>query len=184
MVPGQRRLRGIRTGIPGNSVVGRLGSGFGPPQIMALQDQRNKLLGKTPVDPIPIDTSGFATTSALASGLALCAKLGTSGTFTVGHKATAYSGGTVSSGTYTPAAANGNLQYYTNNGAHTLAAPSVSGDYTIVVAITNGASAGAIANSGFTLFDGDALDTVAAHRFFVYITRINSIIHGNIKALG
>jgi hypothetical protein len=108
---------------------------------------------------------------------------GTTSTITIGYTLTPYSGGTVSSGTYTPAAANGNYQYYTNNGAHTLAAPT--SDCAIEVLITNGASAGSITLSGFTnsAQTGEALTTTNGHRFKFSIVRINSVTTYVIKAL-
>lgn len=104
-------------------------------------------------------------------------------TTTVGYKFTSYSAGTVSIGTLTPDAANGNYQYYTNNGAHTLAAPA--DDSAIDILVTNGASAGAITFSGFTVSSsvGDALDTTSTHKFIISIRRINSVSTYIVKAL-
>jgi hypothetical protein len=51
---------------------------------------------------------------------------------------------------------------YTNNGAHTLAPGANTGS--IILDITNGASAGAITTSGWTKVVG-AFDTVNAHKF-------------------
>jgi hypothetical protein len=90
---------------------------------------------------------------------------------TVGFTATAYSGGTISSGTYTPNPANGNMQEYTNGGAHTLAPPSATGSYTIVIDVTNNGSAGAITTSGFTKVTGDSLTTTNGHKFTFYIKK-------------
>ena len=91
--------------------------------------------------------------------------------------------GTVSSGTTTPAPASGNYQYYTNNGAHTLAAPS--SDCAIDILITNGASAGAITFSGFTTgaTAGDSLTTTNTHKFIVSIRRINAVATYSVYAL-
>lgn len=103
---------------------------------------------------------------------------------TAGFRVTAYSGGTVSGSTYTPDAYNHNYQYYTNNGAHTLAAPS--NDCAIDILITNGASAGAITFSGFTVASGntgDALTTTNTNKFLVSIRRVNSVATYTIKAL-
>ena len=71
---------------------------------------------------------------------------GVTATISVGFNITPFNGGTISSGTYTPAAANGNYQYLTNNGAFTLAVPAA--DCAIDILVTNGASAGAITFSG------------------------------------
>lgn len=87
-----------------------------------------------------------------------------------GFFADSYSLGTISSGTTTPSRSNGNLQHYTNNGAHTLAAPTDSGSYDIRIQITNGASAGAITLSGFTISSGDTYTTTNGDDFFFHIT--------------
>lgn len=102
---------------------------------------------------------------------------------TVGYTATAYNAGTISSGTFKPAPANGNLQRYVNGGAHTFAAPDAANDYTIVVQITNNASAGAITFSGFTLQDGDSLTTTDGDDFMLFITKVNGFTHCAVKAL-
>ena len=103
---------------------------------------------------------------------------------TIGFTATAYSIGTISSGTVTPDPTNGNLQYYTNNGAHTLAVPSVSGDYSIVILVTNGASAGATTISGsYTKSSGDSLTTTNASKFLLFIVKLNGAIFLNKAAL-
>jgi len=96
---------------------------------------------------------------------------------TDGFKATAYDAETLSSGTLTPSPLNGNLQRYINGGAHTLAPPSESGDYTIIIQMTNNGSAGAITSSGFTMVTGDSLTTTNGHDFLFYITKLNSFTH-------
>ena len=101
----------------------------------------------------------------------------------VGYTTTGYSAGTKSSGTYTPDPANGNLQYATNGGAHTLAAPTASGDYMLAIQYTNNGSAGTITMSGFTKQTGDALTTVNGDDFMLYICKINGFIHLNVVAL-
>ena len=108
---------------------------------------------------------------------------GTTSAITVGFTVTPYSIGTVSSGTTTPSIANGNYQYYTNNGAHTLAAPTSDGAIDILV--TNGASAGSITFSGFTVSSsvGDSLTTTNTSKFIISVRRINSIATYVIKAL-
>jgi hypothetical protein len=104
-------------------------------------------------------------------------------TLTKGFAVTPASGGTVSSGTFTPAPADGNYQYYTNNGAHTLAAPA--SDCAIDILVTNGASAGAITFSGYTVGSstGSALTTTNTHKFIISIRRINSIATYSVYAL-
>lgn len=94
-------------------------------------------------------------------------------TLTAGYISDSYSRGTISSGTVTPAPATGqeNFQHYTNNGAHTLAPPA--SPCSVVIEITNGASAGAITTSGFTSVGGDSLTTTNGHIFIAYITKAN-----------
>jgi len=100
---------------------------------------------------------------------------GNTATITKGYSVTPYSIGTVSSGTTTPDPANGNYQYYTNNGAHTLAAPA--SDCAIDILVTNGASAGAITFSGFTVGSntGSAYATTNTNKYVLSIRRINSV---------
>jgi hypothetical protein len=96
-------------------------------------------------------------------------------TLSGGFSVTSYNLGT-GSGTVTPSPVNGNYQYMTNNGAFTLAAPA--SDCAIDILVTNGASAGSITFSGFTVPTGGGGDTYAttnANRFLLMIRRINSI---------
>lgn len=96
-------------------------------------------------------------------------------TLTGGFSATSYSAGTKSSGTFTPDPVNGNLQYATNGGAHTLAPPS--SDCSIVIQYTNNGSAGAITTSGFTKVTGDTLTTTNGDDYLCFITRVNGFSH-------
>ena len=102
-------------------------------------------------------------------------------TITGGFSVTPNSLGTISSFTLNPAL--GNYQYGTNNGAFTLTAPA--SDCAVDLLVTNGASAGSITFSGFTVGSstGDALTTTNGHKFIVSIRRINSISTYIIKAL-
>jgi len=97
-----------------------------------------------------------------------------------GFTSTAYDAGTQTTGTFTPAASNGNLQRAVNGGAHTLAPPA--NDTTIIVQYTNNGSAGAITTSGFTKVDG-SFTTTNGDDFMCYITRVNSFTHLNIVAM-
>lgn len=109
---------------------------------------------------------------------------GNTATLTKGYSTTPNNIGTVSSGTTTPAAADGNYQYLTNNGAFTLAAPS--SDTAIDILVTNGASAGTITFSGFTAPSGGGGDTYATtntYQFLLMIRRINSVATYSWKAL-
>lgn len=93
---------------------------------------------------------------------------------TGGYTTTADNDGTKSTGTYTPTPVGGNMKYISNAGAFTLAAPSASGDYTMVIQITNAAGAGAITLTGFTKSGGDVFTTTVGHSFMVYITKITN----------
>lgn len=100
---------------------------------------------------------------------------GTTSTFTAGYSATPYDAGTKSSGTFTPNEANGNFQYYTNGGAHTLAPPT--NNCTLIVQITNNGSAGTITTSGFTKVTGTNPVTTNGYDFLAFITKINGFSH-------
>lgn len=110
-------------------------------------------------------------------------KADTDDNLTAGFTATADDDGTKSSGTYTPDPAGGNLKRIVNGGAFTLAAPSASGDYTLIIQVTNNASAGAVSESGFTLTDGDAFTTTDGDDFLLFITKINGFVQMTRKAL-
>jgi hypothetical protein len=96
---------------------------------------------------------------------------------------TADNDGTFSSGTYTPTPVGGNMKRIVNGGAFTLAEPTVAGDYTMVIQITNNASAGAITLSGFNKAAGSPFTTTNGHDFFVYITKCNGFTFANVVAL-
>jgi hypothetical protein len=99
-----------------------------------------------------------------------------------GATTAAVNDGTYSAGTYTPVTTGGNMRYITNNGAFTLAAPAGT-SFAMVILITNGASAGAITLSGFTLTIGDSFTTTNTNSFFVNITKINTSILATVVAL-
>jgi hypothetical protein len=105
-------------------------------------------------------------------------------TLTAGYTTTAADDGTQSSGTYTPTPTGGNMRRIVNGGAFTFAAPTATGDFSLVVQITNNSSAGAVTWSGFTKTpDGDALTTTDTHRFNLFITKLNSTVIATVKAL-
>jgi hypothetical protein len=94
---------------------------------------------------------------------------------TKGFTATAYNAGSKSSGTYTPLASDGNFQRAVNDGAHALAVPTVSpgNSCTMIIQYTNGASAGAIDVSAFTVSDVSLLTTTNGDDFFFNIVVCN-----------
>lgn len=100
-----------------------------------------------------------------------------------GIVSTADNDGTFTSGTYTPTPAGGNFKRIINNGAFTLAAPTASGDYTLVIQITNNASAGVITFSGFSRVTGDTLTTTNGHDFFIFVTKCNGFTSAVTQAL-
>lgn len=85
--------------------------------------------------------------------------------------------GTKSSGTFTPVMLTGQVQHFTNNGAHTLAPPTGHGS--MILDQTNGASAGTITRSGFTKVTGDLLATTNAlgYRHFISVGNEGSHCH-------
>jgi len=123
--------------------------------------------------PLALTAANVLTLLALATAL----KSDATATLTKGYTATAYDAGTKSTGTFTPAPADGNMQRYVNGGAHTLAAPTAAGDYTIVIQITNNASAGAITLSGFSKITGDTLTTTNGDDFLLFIAKVNGFTH-------
>lgn len=92
-----------------------------------------------------------------------------------------FAAGTKTTGTYTPALSDGNMQAAVNGGAHTLGVPVTNG--TFVIQYTNNASAGAITASGFTRVTGSAFTTTDGHDFLCYITVAGAFSHLNVVAL-
>lgn len=77
----------------------------------------------------------------------------------------------------------GDYQYGTNSGAITITAPAADGGFDMLV--TNGAAAGAITFSGFTVGSntGDPYVTTNAYKFILSIRRINGVSTYTWKAL-
>ena len=91
--------------------------------------------------------------------------------------------GTETSGTYTVVCGNGPLQWLTNGGAFTIAAPA--NDSACIIKIVNNGSAGAISFSGFSVGSntGDTLNTVNGDKFFISFIRDAGDSTYTIKAL-
>lgn len=101
-----------------------------------------------------------------------------------GANVTSFNGGSQSGGgTYTVDCGTRPLQFITNAGAFTIAAPALDGSCDILV--TNGGTAGAISFSGFTVGSstGDALTTTNTNKFIVSVLRINGTATYFVKAL-
>lgn len=86
-------------------------------------------------------------------------------------------------GSVTLNSGSGPLQYITNNGAFTITAPANDGS--LVLLVTNGASAGTITFSGFTVGSnvGDTLTTTNGHKFMISVIRIYGTTSYHVKAL-
>jgi hypothetical protein len=87
--------------------------------------------------------------------------------------------------TYTPTPVGGNFKSIVNSGAFTIAAPTVAGNYTLIIHVLNSATAGAITMStatGFNRVMGDAFTATPTHHFFIFITRCNNRITAVVQA--
>lgn len=113
-------------------------------------------------------------------------KSDTTDTLTAGFDSDVQALGTVSSSTVTlevDAAGKENFKTLTANGAFTLAPPSTSSSCTIIVQVTNGASAGTITTSGFTIVNGDAYETTSGHDYLFHVKKIGSFTSLTVEAL-
>lgn len=128
------------------------------------------------------ETAGTFTPSG-TNGLSFDVNLLLSVVSGTGVTATFDNDGAKSSGTYLPTPIGGNFKSITNAGAFTLSAPTATGDYTLVIQITNVTGAGAITLSGFSKTSGNPFSTTVGHDFFVYITKCNGFTLANVVAL-
>lgn len=127
------------------------------------------------------NNGGVTKTALFASGASSRFTKSTAVNVLSGDDLTTYDNGTISSGTLTPDSSYGQMQKYTNNGAHTLAPPAT--DTVITLQMTNGASAGAITHSGFTKVAGDSLTTTNGDDFRLDIWKSGSFSQLNVTAL-
>jgi len=102
-------------------------------------------------------------------------------TLTAGFSSTAVADGTKSSGTYTPATAGGNYKTIVGGGAFTLAPQTTVSS--IVIQLTNNASAGSITTSGWDIVTGDTISTVNGADFMLYLTVVGAFQHLHVAAL-
>lgn len=100
---------------------------------------------------------------------------------TKGVKTTTVDDGSKTTGTYTLSEAGGNLRKFANNGAIIFDPPT--NECTMVVKMTNGATAGALDVSNWTLVDGDDLTTTDTDKFLLFITKIDGESYLTKKAL-
>ncbi len=150
--------------------------------IFALRVDKDTGLVTLPAALTLSDANQLVTKSHLDAAEANTAKLNVEDqTLAGGVRVTAKDLGTISSGTVTPDPGDRPLQYYTNNGAHTLAPPGNDGCYEAL--ITNGASAGAITTSGFGTVQGDAFTATNGHKFLCTVRRVNAVSVLNVQAL-
>lgn len=99
-----------------------------------------------------------------------------------GANVTPFPIGTLSGGTLTVNCGNGPLQFLTNSGSFTLAAPASDGSCDILD--TNGGSPGSITFTGFTVgTTGDTLTLTPSNKFIIHIESINLVSTYLIKAL-
>lgn len=106
-------------------------------------------------------------TTAEATKLSNAATLNTEDqVLTGGARVTSKDLGAVSSGTLTLDPGDRPLQHYTNNGAHTLSPGANTGS--LMLDITNGASAGAITLSGWSKIVGDAFTVTSGKKFRIH----------------
>lgn len=89
--------------------------------------------------------------------------------------------GTVTSGNFKPVETDGAMQHYINGGAHTLLPPDNS--MSILLKVTNNASAGAIDTDSFDMVTGDAILTSNTHVFFLNIQTMGTESHCHVTAL-
>lgn len=113
-------------------------------------------------------------------------KADTHDTLAAGYDSNTEPLGTVSSGTVTPEVdgdTKPNFKTLTANGAFTLAPPSTSSACTIIIQVTNGASAGTITTSGFTIVNGDDYETTSGNDYFFHVKKVGSFSSLTIEAL-
>lgn len=92
-----------------------------------------------------------------------------------------FDNGTKSSGTFTVDPVNGNIQHYVNGGAHILAPPDEP--CTVILQVTNNASAGSINTAGFTLVTGNPITLTNARKMIFQIIRIAAWSHLHVTYL-
>jgi hypothetical protein len=101
-----------------------------------------------------------------------------------GIVATAANDGNKASGTYTPSPVGGNFKRITCSGSFTLAKPTVSGDYNLVIQMTVSSGTPTVTLSGFSKTAGSSLTSLAnGSDYLIYITKVNGFTFANVVAL-
>lgn len=101
-------------------------------------------------------------------------------TLNQGFATTSYNAGTITGGTLTPNHVNKQIQHCVNNGPFVLNPPaSVT---VITLEVVNGATAGAIDTSGFSIITGDDFTTTEDDKFICDVRRTNSLTHLHVTA--
>jgi len=106
-----------------------------------------------------------------------------SGNMTLDSGFTAATKNLTASTSFTVDPTGGNFQQITNGGAFTITAPSLAGNYSIVIRVSNTTGAGAVTLSGFTKTTGDTFTTGTTHNFMVFITKFGTSTLANVVAL-
>jgi hypothetical protein len=102
-------------------------------------------------------------------------------TLSGGANVTSFDHGIVTTGTLTVDCGQCPLQFVTNDGAFSIAAPAEDGS--AILLVTNGTSAGAVGFVGFSGgTHGDALDTTDGNKSSIFVWRINGTADYNVKA--
>lgn len=102
---------------------------------------------------------------------------------TGGYTTSVVDDGSFSSGTYTPDPSGGNMRKITCAGNFAIAAPTASGDFTMVIQITNVSGVGSIDMTGFDVVTGDAFIPTVGRNYFVFITKCNGFTSANVQEL-
>lgn len=89
----------------------------------------------------------------------------------------------VQASSYSPSPDTGNMRHITNGGAFTFNAPTFANEYTMVIEVTNNATAGAITFAGFDKVNGASdLTTTDGDVFIISIAKTKNKVIVNIGA--
>ncbi len=100
----------------------------------------------------------------------------THATLAAGYDITPENLGTFTTGTLTPevdGSGKANTKYLVANGAFAIVPPATSSDCTVILHVTNGASAGALDFTAFDAANGAAYDATSGKEYFFHIKKVN-----------